>query len=115
MSSGSYRNGGSISRGGGGGGGGGAMKVENYGSKYSSSSSSFKSKVQQSTVGSSSLRRSSTGSTRDDSTGNLWRKLDARVLLKCGQFGWVLCNIWIFRYFILNKFVGFLVFSFFSS
>ncbi|KAI3453539.1 hypothetical protein Pfo_010202 [Paulownia fortunei] len=63
MSSNSYRNGSSMSRGG----GGGAMKFENYNSKYSSSSS-FKSKVQQSTVAASSLRRSSSGSSRDDST-----------------------------------------------
>ncbi|KAK6117138.1 hypothetical protein DH2020_049183 [Rehmannia glutinosa] len=62
MSSNSYRNGSSISRGGGG------MKLENYNSKYSSSSSSFKSKVQQSTAASSTLRRSSTGASRDDST-----------------------------------------------
>ncbi|GFP86470.1 armadillo repeat-containing kinesin-like protein 3 [Phtheirospermum japonicum] len=67
MSSNSYRNGGSISKG-----GGGAIKFENYSSKYSSSSSSssssFKSKVQQPVTAASSLRRTSHGSSRDDST-----------------------------------------------
>ncbi|KAH6820558.1 armadillo repeat kinesin 3 [Perilla frutescens var. hirtella] len=63
MSTNSYRNGGSGSR-------GGAMKFENYSnnnSKYSPSSS-FKSKVQQSAAAASTLRRSSPGTGRDDST-----------------------------------------------
>ncbi|KAL3645606.1 hypothetical protein CASFOL_010786 [Castilleja foliolosa] len=68
MSSNSYRNGGSISKG-----GGGAIKFENYNYKHShssssSSTSSFKSKVHQPVTAASSLRRTSHGSSRDDST-----------------------------------------------